>query len=136
MSNSGFRKPKKLTAKQMQDEMARIQMENARLESMNTMLLLTERDNAAMFITYIQMYDGIMKATLETAGSVGEARRWYQAWSKDIGELQNKELVGNEFLDAVAEINKKHNYEIEVQMHHQAIDKVRDETENRYLKAG
>lgn len=142
LKKQGFRNSKKMTVKEMEKavlEMAtkldEMEQKLNRVESENTMLHLVERDNAAMFVTYIQMYDGIMKATLETAGSVGEARLWYEAWSKDIGKLQERNLTGDDFLKAVAEVNEKHGYEIEVNMFHEAIDEISEEERKRLSAA-
>jgi hypothetical protein len=109
---NGFKKSKKLTAKQLQER-------NDVLESENMMLKLDIRQRTADFMTQLQIFEGIMTSSLEQASTIGEARRWYAKWVADVNALpvdapNQKELMEN--------LMKEHGFEFEIKDHGREVD--------------
>lgn len=108
------RQPKKLTAKELQTR-------NNVLESRNAMLKLDIRERTANFMTQLQIFEGILRAALDSAGTIGEARRRYDEWAKDINAIPIDDLDHN---NQIAAVLQKHGIEIKINDHHTQVDQM------------
>jgi len=108
----GKRKPKKLTAKQCLER-------NEQLERENMMLKIDIRERTINFLTQMQVFEGIMRATLESAGTIGEAKRWYDEWVHDVNQIDIEAIDHNEQMQALIE---RHGFEIDIKDHGEMVD--------------
>lgn len=116
----GLRKAKKPTAKQLETL-------NNRLELQNAMLKLEIRDRTANLLTQMQVFEGIFISALDAAATIGEARRWFSEWSKDINSLPIDDPDHNGKIQAIID---KHGFEITIKNHHADIDEMWEKSRN------
>lgn len=105
-------KQKKLTAKQALAE-------NERLRLKNAMLTMDIRQRTANFMTQMQIFEGIFQSTLETAGTIREARSWYFDWVKDVNALDITALDHNK---QIQDLVKRHGFEFDIKDHGSIVD--------------
>ncbi len=118
----GTRKPKKLTAKQLEAE-------NNRLELQNAMLKLEIRERTANMLTQMQIFEGIWVSVLESAATVGEARRWYKEWTADINGLPIDDPNHAQKIQAIIE---KHGFDIRINDHHTEVDNLWEQSRHAH----
>ena len=118
----GTRKPKKLTAKQLEAENARLQLETAYIK-------LEIRERTANMLTQMQVFEGIFKSVLESAATVGEARRWYADWTQDINGLP---IDAEDHSERVTAIIEKHGFDIRINDHHTEVDNLWEQSRHAH----
>jgi hypothetical protein len=105
---------KKLTNKQYQER-------NAFLELQNATLKLDIRERTANMLTQMQVFEGIFMSAIESAATIGEARRWYKEWVEDINGLPIDDPDHKEKINAIV---AKHGFEITISDNHQLVDDI------------
>lgn len=120
---NGVRLPKKMTAKEYQRR-------NAFLELQNATLKLDIRERTANMLTQMQVFEGIFMAAIESAATIGEARRWYKEWVMDINGLPVDDPDHGEKIQAIID---KHGFQITIQDHHTMVDQMWEESNQQNI---
>lgn len=84
------------------------------LESKVAFLKADILERTANFMTQTQIFEGMLRAALDEAGTIQEARRWYKEWVKDINGIDIEALDHNQQIQKVID---KHGFDITIANH-------------------
>ncbi|WP_127472019.1 hypothetical protein [Thiomicrorhabdus aquaedulcis] len=117
--SNGLRQKKQPTAKELMAANQKLMLENDRLKIESAMLKLDIRNRSANFLTQSQVFEGILREAIYSASTIGEARRWYSQWVKDISAVD----VSDPNCEAlIKEVIDRHGFEIKIDDHYAEVD--------------
>lgn len=94
-------------------------------KGLSAYLKLEIRQRTKSFMTQMQVFEGIFKAALDSAGTIGEARTWFKQWAEDVNAL---DIDDPNHQKNIAKLIADHGFEFEIKDHGEEVDAMWEES--------